>query len=69
LKKIEVGSVVLMNSGGPRMTVRDRAGDRVQCIWFDAKNRLHTGSFDVVTLRVRDDNSDDGWSDPNPSTH
>ena len=33
--EIQVGDVVGLRSGGPRMTVADRDGESLTCRWFD----------------------------------
>ena len=44
--KFEVGDVVRLNSGGPRMTVVGRlwGSDQLLCNWFEGV-RSHAGSF------------------------
>jgi uncharacterized protein YodC (DUF2158 family) len=40
-----VGDVVVLKSGGPRMTVVAEEQDSVQCVWFDTDNRLEQATF------------------------
>ncbi len=62
-KKIEVGSVVVLKSGGPQMTVdgfTDAEQSRVSCVWFARHEGMKPGdvlfgdqsraSFPVATL-------------------
>ena len=50
---IEVGSVVVLKSGGPKMTVETRndSGSWL-CKWFDAKGVLLYGSFGQAELQL-----------------
>lgn len=41
--KLEVGDVVLLLSGGPKMTVESVAGASVQCVWFHV-SAIHVAS-------------------------
>lgn len=50
-EQIEVGDVVILKSGGPRMTVDLIDGEDVQCTWFDDKNALEQRSFKSNLLR------------------
>ncbi len=44
------GDVVQLKSGGPRMTVREVAGDNdVYCEWFDQKD-VKRGAFKAAML-------------------
>lgn len=43
MQGIEVGSVVRLKSGGPKMTVEEvRAADLVKCTWFDCRMVMAT---------------------------
>lgn len=57
---LEVGLVVKMKSGGPRMTI-ERVGvlppwyvlnrkKTVECVWFDQNNAIKRALFDPQTL-------------------
>jgi len=35
---IQIGDVVRLKSGGPKMTVQERYEDEWLCKWFDSKN-------------------------------
>lgn len=35
MNQFNVGDVVQLNSGGPKMTVTELAGDQVWCMWFE----------------------------------
>jgi uncharacterized protein YodC (DUF2158 family) len=55
-KKIEIGTVVALNSGGPDMTVVDATGDYVECIWFttNTADGYCRGTFQKKTVTVKD---------------
>ena len=49
----KIGDVVVLNSGGPRMTITDIIGDgKVNCMWFnyDDKTHVNIGSFNIGTF-------------------
>ena len=51
-RKFEVGTLVMLKSGGPTMTVtgiRDQSDDIVSCEWF-AGSELKRDDFDAVNL-------------------
>ena len=54
LSEIEVGSVVMLNSGGPAMTVRmlfqSGVVDKAACHWFNGGS-VQDGDFDIQTLK------------------
>jgi len=50
--QIEVGSVVQLKSGGPRMTVTSFLGDRVVCSWFDSGGKHGSDSFPLSALKL-----------------
>ena len=41
---IKVGDVVELNSGGPRMTVVDVAGELLSLFWWDAHRSQYDGT-------------------------
>lgn len=50
----KVGDVVMLKSGGPKMTVAAMKHDRVFCIWFNQRDQYHeekTAEFLVATLK------------------
>lgn len=49
--KIEAGSVVILKSGGPEMTVRWVENDEAYCQWFDGKQEKGA-KFAVIQLNV-----------------
>lgn len=52
---LEPGDVVVLKSGGPRMTIRDRTSDGdLFCNWFDGRE-LKGSLFAEVTLERGDD--------------
>lgn len=58
------GDIVVLKSGGPRMTVTSvRAGEGISyafCKWFDDLGQLHTEKFNLAALRLElDDQAKD----------
>jgi uncharacterized protein YodC (DUF2158 family) len=55
---MEIGDVVRLNSGGPRMTVeiitKETAAPVVRCVWFD-NEELKRGIFPAAALEEADD--------------
>lgn len=45
----EVGDIVMLRSGGPKMTIAHIAGGMCMCAWFD-KSRPRTDQFDPAML-------------------
>lgn len=52
----KVGSVVVLKSGGPPMTVESMQGDVCTCIWFLVtiirREKFNAGSLQVVVLKT-----------------
>jgi uncharacterized protein YodC (DUF2158 family) len=48
---IVIGSVVVLASGGPRMTVMNVNGANAICSWLDGDGHLQRGSFPIEGLR------------------
>ncbi len=47
----KAGDVVMLKSGGPKMTVGTvKADGRVLCEWFDEKNSPQVGAFNADVL-------------------
>lgn len=52
-KKIEIGAVVRLRSGGPLMTVIEEIGDSVKVVWFIAgTDNLDQRILPAAILRV-----------------
>lgn len=52
------GDIVMLKSGGPRMTVEGPSGDSLACSWFDHKTKvLSRETFLEDTLRKIDTSS------------
>ncbi len=51
-EKIEVGTVVRLKSGGPKMTVQWIEDDMAGCVWFDSKGAQQAGNYPIATLEV-----------------
>jgi uncharacterized protein YodC (DUF2158 family) len=47
----EIGDVVGLRSGGPKMTVSEIKGDgKIEAMWFDAENARMTATFPPAVL-------------------
>ncbi len=53
-KKIEIGDVVRLKSGGPAMTVAKVEGKEIACVWFDGKTQ-RADAFPSVCLELEDE--------------
>lgn len=55
--KFQSGNVVILKSGGPRMTVVEQTENGVHCIWFvmSAVDKVHSEVFEPATLRLDKD--------------
>ena len=51
--QIQAGDVVVLNSGGPDMTVKWVSGTECYCEWFDGK-KVVGSSFEIAQLRKTD---------------
>lgn len=51
--EFEIGELVRLKSGGPKMTVDCRMADgqSVNCTWFDDGGKSHTKNFAVASLK------------------
>lgn len=59
----DIGDVVTLKSGGPKMTVSEINGNEVTCTWFDAATtELKTHVFKARTLEKDDDELDDKYA-------
>ena len=50
----KVGDVVVLKSGGPKMTIAALKQDRAFCIWFNQRDQYHeekTAEFLIETLK------------------
>ncbi|WP_166362884.1 DUF2158 domain-containing protein [Pseudomonas akapageensis] len=57
MSNFEKGDLVVLNSGGPLMTVRDVDNDtsdgysvQVRCDWFDKAGQHHTATFNAEMI-------------------
>uniref|UniRef100_UPI00345B6EE7 YodC family protein n=1 Tax=uncultured Caulobacter sp. TaxID=158749 RepID=UPI00345B6EE7 len=48
---IKAGDIVVLKSGGPRMTVQTVTGTTALCVWTE-KNKTFREPFDLVLLRA-----------------
>jgi uncharacterized protein YodC (DUF2158 family) len=51
--QLQAGDVVVLNSGGPNMTVKWVEGTECYCEWFDGK-KVVGSNFDLPQLRKAD---------------
>lgn len=56
----DIGDVVRLKSGGPKMTILKLMDDTISCQWFDRNGKVHTGNFQTAMLdafipKVRED--------------
>ncbi|MFD0937221.1 DUF2158 domain-containing protein [Methylobacterium trifolii] len=52
--KIEVGSIVVLKSGGPTMTVASIEGEKAMCEWFNMSGNVYDhkwASFRLSSLK------------------
>jgi uncharacterized protein YodC (DUF2158 family) len=60
MKDFEIGDVVQLRSGGPKMTIHSLASDGdVACQWFEG-NEVHEGDFSNKVLRKAEQVEDGG---------
>lgn len=57
---VNVGDIVVLKSGGPRMTVTEVGREKVRCKWFDEKKVLQNDFFVPGSLRLADDDKELG---------
>ena len=49
--KFKKGTVLRLNSGGPKMTALSEVKDgQISCQWFDRNGKMHKSDFDVEAL-------------------
>jgi uncharacterized protein YodC (DUF2158 family) len=49
---IQVGDIVRLKSGGPKMTVQERYNNEWLCKWFDSRNETCCEPFAEALLEV-----------------
>jgi uncharacterized protein YodC (DUF2158 family) len=47
-----IGDIVVLKSGGPKMTVYEIEEEDYYCQWFDGKDILNNGTFTISTLEA-----------------
>ena len=50
MANLNIGDVVKLKSGGPKMTVAYVYADEITCKWFDEQNRKHEDTFHIDQL-------------------
>jgi uncharacterized protein YodC (DUF2158 family) len=53
MSNFNIGDVVVLKSGGPKMTVDRVEGGNMVCVWFDG-NATKYGTFSSSALKVYD---------------
>jgi len=56
MSELKKGDVVVLKSGGPRMTIRDTGNygtieNGAYCVWFDGKKK-YEDVFDIDTIKL-----------------
>jgi uncharacterized protein YodC (DUF2158 family) len=51
---LQTGDIVVLRSGGPKMTVESAGPDGVMCVWFDGK-QPRAKSFAAVMLHTHEE--------------
>ena len=51
----EIGQIVRLKSGGPKMTIKGADADAWACQWFDRNGKLHNDTFpeDMLDIFVK----------------
>ncbi|WP_017932283.1 YodC family protein [Robiginitomaculum antarcticum] len=60
MTQFEIGQIVRLKSGGPKMTIKGADEDAWACQWFDRNGKIHNDSFpasmlDLFVMRPRED--------------
>jgi len=50
MSQFKPGDIVVLKSGGPKMTVDSISDNNISCIWF-ADNKAESRTFKEITLR------------------
>ena len=61
-QEIQVGDVVKLRSGGPKMTVDEISGDQAGCTYFDEKQQIVTSTFVRLVALVKLERRQNGGS-------
>ena len=49
---MEIGDIVRLKSGGPKMTISALDDSQATCIWFDRNGKRHEQAFALVTVEA-----------------
>ena len=52
-QELNIGDVVELNSGGPKMTVASIQPEDVRCVWFGCDAKSESSVFPLVALRAK----------------
>lgn len=52
--KLKIGDVVILNSGGPEMTIVAEINDNWQCAWFTLDDEVKDAIFSTAALMLID---------------
>lgn len=49
---MQIGDIVRLKSGGPKMTVTAVEAEQVSCAWFDRNGKPHSGAYAAATVEA-----------------
>lgn len=49
---MQIGDIVRLKSGGPKMTVTAVEDEQVSCTWFDRNGKPHSGAYIAATVEA-----------------
>ena len=68
MAELQVGTVVILKSGGPPMTVSElhNGQQEVQCVWFDSAGCIHEFRFHQDALRADGESVEESYDEEIP---